>query len=80
MGGGKKSGLFLEGLTPAAESRHHIACAYALKLKLLGNTLCMQDSGSFLTRNCLSNSFYTQFGALFSSVGEIYGLAPILFG
>ena len=37
----------------SSEISHYLAIAKALKLKLLGNTLCMQESGSFLRCNCL---------------------------
>ena len=47
------------GLNNTPEIRHHLARAKALKLKLLGITLCMQDSGSFLRCNCLQQQYFT---------------------
>ena len=48
------------GRDPAsAEIRHHLARAKALKLELLGITLCMQNLGSFLRCNCLRQQYFT---------------------
>ncbi len=44
----------------STEISHHLARTKAFKLKLLGNTLCMQDSGSFLGCNCRDNSILHQ--------------------